>query len=91
MVAPHWPQTMALLDNTIVRNQAMSKLTDGQLERLSILFATGNMSNARKIARLLSNERENERCPKNRDNALSKMLDQFLRGGAAQNWAMKCE
>jgi hypothetical protein len=65
----------------------MSRLTDGELERLSILFATGNMSNARKIVRLLSDERENERPDKNSDNAFSKMLHQFLRIGAAENWA----
>jgi hypothetical protein len=59
----------------------MSKLNDRQLERLSILLATGKMSNARKIVGLLSNERENESSPKNPDNALSGMLDQFLRAG----------
>jgi hypothetical protein len=65
----------------------MSRLTDGELERLSILFATDNMSNAHKIVRLLSDERENERPDKNSDNAFSKMLDQFLRIGVAENWA----
>ena len=64
----------------------MSKLTDGQLERLSILFATGKMSNAGKIVRLLGKERESEPYPKNSDNALPRMLDRFLRAGAAENW-----
>jgi hypothetical protein len=65
----------------------MSKLTDGQLERLSVLFATGKMSNARKIDRLLGDDRETERYPKNSDNALPRILDRFLRAGAAENWA----
>lgn len=65
----------------------MSRLTDGQLERLSVLFATGKMSNARKIVRLLGDERETERYAKNSDNALPRILDQFLRAGAAENWA----
>jgi hypothetical protein len=65
----------------------MSKLNDRQLERLSILLATGNMSNAGKIVGLLSNEGENDPSPKNPDNALSRMLDRFLRAGAAENWA----
>jgi hypothetical protein len=65
----------------------MSNLTDDQLERLSNLFAAGKMSNARKIVRLLSNEGENEPYPTNSDNALPRMLDRFLRAGAAENWA----
>jgi hypothetical protein len=39
----------------------MSNLTDRELEKLTILFATGNLRSARKIVRLLSNERENGR------------------------------
>jgi hypothetical protein len=69
------------------RGLGMSNLTDEQLDRLSILFATGKMSNARKIVRLLGNERENEPYPTNSDNALPRMLDRFLRAGAAENWA----
>jgi hypothetical protein len=65
----------------------MSNLTDEQLEKLSILFAAGKMSNARKIVGLLRNERENDRDPKSPDNALSRKLDRFLRAGAAENWA----
>lgn len=65
----------------------MSKLNDRQLERLSILLATGNMSNARKIVGLLRDERQNDSYPKNPDNALSRMFNQFLRAGAADNWA----
>jgi len=69
----------------------MSKLNDRQLERLSSLLATGKMSNARKIVGLLSNERENDSYPKNPDSALSRMLDQFLRAGAADNLGLNGE
>jgi hypothetical protein len=65
----------------------MSQLTDGELDRLSILFATGDMSNARRIVRLLSNEPENERNHDSSNNAFSKLLDRFLHAGAAENWA----
>jgi hypothetical protein len=56
-----------------------------RLERLSILFATGDMPNARRI--VVSNEPENERNHDSSNNAFSKLLDRFLHAGAAENWA----
>jgi len=39
----------------------MADLTDHNMERLSHLFASGNMGHAREIARLLNSERRAER------------------------------
>ena len=55
----------------------MADLTDHNMERLSHLFASGNMRHAREIARLLNLERT-ERCTKAA--ALSSLLEDFLRG-----------
>jgi hypothetical protein len=55
----------------------MADLTDHNMERLSHLFASGNMGHAREIARLLNLERP-ERCTK--ADPLSGLLEDFLHG-----------
>ena len=52
----------------------MADLTDHNMERLSHLFASGNMRHAREIARLLNLERT-ERCTKAA--ALSSLLSRI--------------
>ena len=55
----------------------MADLTDHNMERLSHLFASGNMGHAREIARLLNLERT-ARCTK--ADPLSRLLEDFLHG-----------
>ena len=55
----------------------MADLKDHNMERLSHLFASGNMRHAREIVRLLNLERT-ERCTK--ADPLSSLLEDFLRG-----------
>jgi hypothetical protein len=55
----------------------MADLTDHNMERLSRLFASGDMRHAREIARLLNLERT-ERCSK--ADPLSSLLEDFLHG-----------
>ena len=56
----------------------MADLTDHNMERLSHLFASGNMRHAREIARLLNLERT-ERYGTKAD-SLSRLLEDFLHG-----------
>ena len=56
----------------------MADLTDHNMERLSHLFASGNMGHAREIARLLNLERT-ERYGTKAD-PLSGLLEDFLHG-----------
>ena len=62
----------------------MSPLTDIELEKISILLASGRMGNARKIVRLLNREPRGEAQP-NRDGMLAKVLGELLQAGALQN------
>jgi len=55
----------------------MADLTDHNMERLSRLFASGDMRHAREIARLLNLERT-ERCSK--ADPRSSLLEDFLHG-----------
>jgi len=55
----------------------MADLTDHNMERLSHLFASGNMGHAREIARLLNLERT-EQCTK--AGSLSTLLGDLLHG-----------
>jgi hypothetical protein len=63
----------------------MADLTDLNMERLSHLFASGNMGHAREIARLLNLERT-EQCSK--ADPLSSLLEDFLHGLARSQQAM---
>ena len=64
----------------------MADLTDHNMERLSHLFASGNMGHAREIARLLNLERTTERCTK-AAYPLSSLLEDFLHGLARSQLA----
>ena len=64
----------------------MADLTDHNMERLSHLFASGNMGHAREIARLLNLERTTERCTKAYPR--SGLLEEFLHGLARSQLAM---
>jgi hypothetical protein len=63
----------------------MAVLTDHNMERLSHLFASGNMRHAREIARLLNLERT-EQCSK--ADPRSRLLEDFLNGLARSQPAM---
>ena len=56
----------------------MADLTDHNMERLSRLFASGNMRHAREIARLLNLERTEQYGTK--ADPLSRLLEDFLHG-----------
>jgi hypothetical protein len=56
----------------------MADLTDHNMERLSHLFASGNMRHAREIARLLNLEPTTELCAKAYPR--SSLLEDFLHG-----------
>ena len=56
----------------------MANLTDHDMDRLSHLFASGNIRHAREIARLVNLERT-ERYGTKAD-PLSRLLEDFLRG-----------
>jgi hypothetical protein len=53
----------------------MADLTDHDMERLSHLFASGNMRHAREILRLLNLERTAKPCTK--ADPLSNLLERF--------------
>jgi hypothetical protein len=53
----------------------MADLTDHGMERLSHLFASGDMRRAREIVRLLNLERTTKLCTK--ADALSSLLERF--------------
>jgi len=59
----------------------LSHLTDTELEKISILLASGRMGNARKIVRLLNREPRDE-SRSNRDGMLAKVLGELLSAGA---------
>ena len=53
----------------------MAELTDHDMERLSHLFASGDMRHAREIVRLLNLERTTKPCTK--ADPLSNLLERF--------------
>ena len=55
----------------------MLHLTDTELEKISILLASGRMGNARKIVRLLNREPRDE-ARSNRDGLLAKVLGELI-------------